>query len=135
MVELGVLGSSSTGGNRLLGIGVSGGLSEERSSCATGMNRGLALVLGLLFVGVAEVFCELPRDDAESLRNTTMASFRVSAGERVSAEKGFGPVGSGVSGPIVTRSVEVADKIMRQGGRVATICPGWLVDGSVQVPF
>jgi hypothetical protein len=78
------------------------------------MNRGFVLGLGLLFVGVAELLCELLREDAESLRNTTIASFRDSIGERVKPGKVLPAAGRGESDPIVEKSVEVVDRSMRK---------------------
>lgn len=77
-----------------------------------GMNRGFALGLGLLFVGVAELWLELPREEAESLRNTRMASFRGSTGENVMAGKILAGAGRGESDPIVETNV---DRLMSLG--------------------
>jgi hypothetical protein len=90
-------------------MGVKGGLLDPIPTSGPGMNRGFALGLGLLFVGVAELWLELSREEAESLRNTRMASFRGSTGENVMAGKAFAGAGRGESEPIVETSV---DKIM-----------------------
>jgi hypothetical protein len=108
-IELGVSGSSSTGWSKLLGMGVKGGLLDPIPTSGPGMNRGFALGLGLLFVGVAELWLELSREEAESLRNTRMASFRGSTGANVMAGKAFAGAGRGESEPIVETNV---DKIM-----------------------